>query len=209
MSALSVARLQAARQSLGDCAQREALSVRFRAWLSPELRGVWNDKLASAMTMQWGPLLVCKSSSSFEMHALTPDHAEDVTVRLLHLAIDLRCMATWLTNRTVQTPAASMCHSSNDSNNRAGMLKRFPAGGCINLVVFLQRFCTKATKPSTHSHFCSRHGGSSQTHSRCSGEPERIAQPQRSLTESHCHRGHTSVTASLPATLRSNALFEH
>jgi hypothetical protein len=74
------------------------------------------------------------------------------------------------------------------------------------LVVFLQRFLHKSDQPSTHSLFCSRHGGSSQTHSRCSGEPERIAQPQRSLTESHCHRGHTPVTAPLPATLRSNAL---
>ena len=112
-----------------------------------------NDKsLQACKCMQWRPL--CKSSSSFEMHALTPDHAEDVTVRLLHLAIDLRCMATRLTNRTVQTPAASMCHSSNDSNNRAGMLKCFqPARGLHQLGRFFANGFSQKRPNHPHIHF--------------------------------------------------------
>jgi hypothetical protein len=71
---------------------------------------------------------------------------------------------------------------------------------------FCKRWIAQKGPCNPHIHFFARHGGPSQTHSRCSGEPERIAQPQRSLTESHFHRGHTSVTAPLPATLMSNVL---
>jgi hypothetical protein len=71
---------------------------------------------------------------------------------------------------------------------------------------FCKRWIAQKGPCNPDIHFFARHGGPSQTHSRCSGEPERIAQPQRSLTESHFHRGHTSVTAPLPATLMSNVL---